>query len=351
MPFTTQLHEVTVRVFQQYWRMPSYVLAKFILSAASGLFIGFSFYNADNSQQGMQNVLYSLFMVSSIFSTLVQQVMPLFVTQRSLYEVRERPSKAYSWKAFLCANIFVEWPYQIIAGILVYATFLYPVVGIQSSEGQGLVLILCIVFFIYTSTFAHLCIAALPDEQTAGAIVTLLFSMSLIFNGVMQSPTALPGFWIFMYRVSPFTYWVGAMVAAMLWGRPVECAADELSIFNPPSGETCGTYMQSYLTTGPGTLQNPIATSNCQYCSLSSANQFLAGIDVSWDNRWRDFGIMWAYVGFNVIGAVLLYWFFRVRKASGKSIGFRGRLGAVIEAFRNHYKTRKRANKANLAIF
>jgi len=125
MPFMTQLTEVTRRVFQQYWRMPSYIIAKLALSMGSGLFIGFSFWNADSSQQGMQNVLYALFMVSSIFSTLVQQIMPLFVTQRSLYEVRERPSKAYSWKAFLFANIIVEWPWQILAGILTYATFYY----------------------------------------------------------------------------------------------------------------------------------------------------------------------------------------------------------------------------------
>lgn len=64
MPLTSQLYEVTFRVFQQYWRMPSYIMAKFILSIAAGLFIGFSFYHADNSQQGMQNVLYSLFMVT-----------------------------------------------------------------------------------------------------------------------------------------------------------------------------------------------------------------------------------------------------------------------------------------------
>lgn len=86
-------------------------MSKFILSAASSLFIGFSFYSADNSQQGMQNVLYSLFQVALIFSTIVQQIMLLFITQRSLYEVRERPSKAYSWKAFVFANIIVKWPY------------------------------------------------------------------------------------------------------------------------------------------------------------------------------------------------------------------------------------------------
>lgn len=181
------------------------------LSIAAGLFIGFSFYNADTSQQGMQNVLFSVFMVTTIFTTLVNQIMPLFVSQRSLYEVRERPSKAYSWKAFFIANVVVEIPYQVIAGILTFACFYYPVVGVQSSERQGLVLLFCIVFFIYASTFGQLCIAALPDAQTASAILTLLFSMTLIFNGVMQTPDALPGFWVFMYRVSPLTYWVAGI--------------------------------------------------------------------------------------------------------------------------------------------
>lgn len=319
MPFRQQLNEVIYRVFQQYWRMPSYLLAKFALSIASGLFIGFSFYNANSSLQGMQNVLYSLFMLTTIFSTLVQQIQPLFVTQRSLYEVRERPSKAYSWQAFLIANIVVELPYQIIAGLMVYATFYYPVVGIQSSERQGLVLLLCVVLFIYASTFAHMCIAAMPDAQTAGAIVTFLFFMALIFNGVMQPPSALPGFWIFMYRISPFTYWVGAMAAAMLHGRQVICSAAETSVFQPPSGQTCGAYLEPYLSGGaPGYLQNPKATSDCAYCSVRVADTFLASVGIQWSDRWRDFGLVWVYVFFNIFVAVFVYWFFRVRTSSKK---------------------------------
>jgi hypothetical protein len=76
MPFSAQLQAVTYRVFQQYWRMPSYVFAKFILGVAAGLFIGFTYFNANGSQAGMQNVIFSVFMITTIFSTLVQQVLP-----------------------------------------------------------------------------------------------------------------------------------------------------------------------------------------------------------------------------------------------------------------------------------
>lgn len=78
MPFTSQLYAVTYRVFQQYWRMPSYIFAKFMLGIAAGLFIGFTFYGADATQSGMQTIIFSVFMLTTIFSTLVQQVSPRF---------------------------------------------------------------------------------------------------------------------------------------------------------------------------------------------------------------------------------------------------------------------------------
>lgn len=222
----------------------------------------------------------------------------------------------------------MEIPYQIFTGVLVFACFYYPVVGIQSSERQGLVLLFCIEFFIYASSFAHLLIAAMPDAQTAGGIATTLFAMSLIFNGVMQSPQALPGFWIFMYRVSPLTYWVGGIAGTMLHGRQVECSSTEASIFNPPAGQTCQQYLAPYLAQAEGKLQNPSDTSQCRYCSLSNADQFLAGSGISWNARWRDFGLMWAYIVFDIAGAVVLYYMFRVRQK--KSSGG-GKIGGLVK--------------------
>ena len=131
MPLTAQVKYVTIRVFQQYWRTPGYIYSKFVLGIASALFIGFSFFLQNTSSTGLQNTLFSIFMLTSIFSTLVQQIMPRFVTQRSLYEVRERPSKAYSWGSFMFANIVVEIPYQILLAILVWAAWYWPVVSLS----------------------------------------------------------------------------------------------------------------------------------------------------------------------------------------------------------------------------
>ncbi|CAK1367877.1 ABC transporter CDR4 [Cercospora beticola] len=313
MPLSAQMVEVTKRVFQQYWRMPEYIIAKIGLGFCSGLFIGFSFYDAQTSLQGMQNVLYAVFMVVCIFTNITNQVMPLFVTQRALYEVRERPSKAYSWKAFLLANIIVEVPWQILSGIFTWTVFYYPVVGAgQTVERHILVLLLFIAFFIYASVFAQMCIVVMPDALTASAIVVLLFSMMIIFCGVMQPPSQLPGFWMFMYRTSPMTYLISSIAITMLHQRPIECSSSEINVFQPPAGQTCGEYMADYMTTANGVLQNPQATSDCGYCSLTTADQYLSNAGIEWGNRWRDFGLVWVYIIASVGIAVSLYYVFRV---------------------------------------
>ncbi|PHH91761.1 hypothetical protein CDD83_10405 [Cordyceps sp. RAO-2017] len=313
MPFRDQLGVVTYRIFQQYWRMPSYIFAKFALAIVAGLFIGFTFYNAKDTLAGTQDVIYSVFMVTTLFTTLVQQIQPLFVTQRALYEVRERPSKCYSWVAFIISNIVVEIPYQIFTGILIWACFYYPVVGVQSSQRQGLVLLFVVQLLIYCSAFAHMTIVTMPDAHTAASVVTVLSIMSIIFNGVLQTPSALPGFWIFMYRVSPFTYWIGGIVATELHGRTINCSDEETRVFDPPQGMSCGQYMAPYLQTATGRLLNPDDNSQCRYCTVRNADQTLVASEIYWGDRWRNYGIFWAFIAFDIFAAVALYYLFRVK--------------------------------------
>lgn len=319
MPLSSQLWVVLQRCFQGYFRQPDYIYAKFILGIASGLFIGFSFWKSDNTQQGFQDVLFSIFLLCTIFNTLVNQIMPRFVTQRSLYEVRERPSRIYSWKVFILSQILVEVPWQICLGICSWASFYWSVIGTeQSSERRGLIMLFIVQFYIYAASMAQLVVCAIPEPTLGAMLATLMFGLSFIFNGVMQPPGDLPRFWIFMYRVSPFTYYISGISSTALHGRSVECNAAELNTFDPPSGQTCGQYMAKYLETGTGQLYNPNATSNCEYCSMSSADQYLAAREIYWGDRWRNYGIFWCYFVFNIFGAIALYYVFRVRTSKAK---------------------------------
>lgn len=240
--------------------------------------------------------------------------MPKFVVQRTIYEIRERDSNMYSWAILILANILAEIPYHVVLGVMTFAIFNYTVFGIRSPEDQGLVLLLLVYFYILAGTFAHMVVVPLPDATTASRVTTILFSMMILFAGVFQIPTALPGFWIFMYRVSPMTYLVGGIAVSGLSGNPIVCSQAELAVFNPQIGETCGTYLQPYLEQGaPGTLLNPDATVDCSYCPLRYADQVLARSGMYYDERWRDWGVGFAYIGFNIAGTFAFYYLFRLR--------------------------------------
>jgi ATP-binding cassette, subfamily G (WHITE), member 2, PDR len=117
-----------------------------------------------------------------------------------------------------------------------------------------------------------------------------------------------------MYRVSPLTYIIGGVTGTGVTGKQVHCSSSELNIFNPPSGQTCGQYLKAYLAKAPGQLLNPSAASDCKYCPFTTSDQVLSVSGVTWATRWRDFGIVWAYIAFNVVMTLVLYYAFRVKK-------------------------------------
>ncbi|GKZ98413.1 hypothetical protein AnigIFM59636_003010 [Aspergillus niger] len=309
IPLYLQFPIVFRRTLQYYWRSPLYIISRILLQICAALIISFSFYKHGTSVSGLQETIFSAFMICTLFVPLVPQITPLLTKQHIIYETRERHTKTYSRLSLLLSIILTELLYQIILSICVWASYYYPISGTtQSSPRQGLVLLFFIQFFIYAITFALLAV-------TTSTLITGICSfMALTFNGVMQPPHSLPGFWMFMYRVSPFTYFVAGVTSTQLHGVTVNCTRTEMVVFNPPSGQSCIEYLGDYLRTVPGQLMNPDAMRSCEYCPYSVADQFLAEREYRYDRRWMDFGVGWAFVGFNIGVAGLVYYVFWVRR-------------------------------------
>jgi len=63
---TSYLHQyllVQKRSLLWHWRSPVYIRGKILLNVVAGLFIGFTYYQQDNSAQGLQNKLFATFAV------------------------------------------------------------------------------------------------------------------------------------------------------------------------------------------------------------------------------------------------------------------------------------------------
>ena len=64
--------------------------------------------------------------------------MPNFFTQGSLYEVRERPAKTYSWKVYMFSQIISEILWNTVASVFMWALVYYPVDFYNNAAAAGL---------------------------------------------------------------------------------------------------------------------------------------------------------------------------------------------------------------------
>lgn len=126
----------------------------------------------------------------------------------------------------------------------------------------------------------------------------------------------MPRFWIFMYRISPFTYLVSGMMSTGLANTEVVCADIEYLNFSPPAGETCQSYLGPYMSYAGGYLKagTENSTAQCSLCPIADTNVFLANVNSFYDQRWNDFGYLWVFIIFNIFGAIGMYWLVRVPK-------------------------------------
>lgn len=116
--------------------------------------------------------------------------------------------------------------------------------------------------------------------EAASNIAQLGLSLSLLFCGVLAPGTQL-GWWIWMYRVSPFTYVVGGMLSAAIGGTDVTCDSTEYTVVQPPAGLTCGQYLDPFIAFAHSNLENREATADCRLCAIASTDQFLAALGIN----------------------------------------------------------------------
>ncbi|GCB23305.1 multidrug resistance protein CDR2 [Aspergillus awamori] len=306
--FLQQWWLVQKRVAAQYWRNPSYIYSKVSLTVGSTLFIGFSFYNAPNTIQGLQNQMYAVMMLLSMFGQLSEQIMPQFIEQRDVYEA-----------LLMLSNLVIEIVWNSLMAVVAYFCWYYPIglyqnaIATHQIASRGCLMFLFTwAFMMFTSTFTHTLIAGMDSADSAGGVGNLCYMLCITFCGILVKKTSLPGFWTFMYYVSPFTWLASGLLSTGVANAEIECAPNEYVKFLPPSGQSCGSYMASYISSSGGYLIDPRNTEGCEFCPLSNTNDYLSTVNIRFEDRWRNFGIVLAYVVFNVVAAFAMYKLFRV---------------------------------------
>ncbi|KAH7324462.1 ABC-2 type transporter-domain-containing protein [Stachybotrys elegans] len=322
--YAQQMSVVTRRLFKDYWRDPSYLYSKLGLCAGVCFLNGLSFYDTDLDIQGFTNFLFSIFLITQLFSTLDQQIIPRLVAGRSLFEARERRSKSYSWIVFLSSNVIVELWWQTVASVVVFASWYYLTLLWQNgdesfgtAERGALVFVLIWLFCLWLTTFSQAVGIGFEHDEQAVQIATLCFWLSLVFCGVLVTPNQLPEFWFFVYRASPLTYFVNGIVLGGLANTRIECADVQLLRIEIPSASsasTCGEYLGPFMQYAGGRLMNPNDTTRCLYCPFDQTNDVLRQTGMETENAWHNVGYLTVYVIFNTLAIFGIYWLARGMK-------------------------------------
>ncbi|AQZ09438.1 hypothetical protein BZL39_A03730 [Zygosaccharomyces parabailii] len=285
-----------------------------MLQVVSGLYIGWTFFDPGESYTGLQDTTFAAFMAVIVSAPSMKQIQSRALASRELFEVRESKSNMFHWSLLLFTQYLAEIPYQFIFSTMFFCGMYFPLrVFFEASRSAVFFLNYSIMFQLYYISLGLMILYMSPNLPAASVIMGSVITMLIVFSGVVQPVSLMPGFWTFMWKVSPYTYFIQNMVAIVLHKKPVVCKTKELSFFDPPQGSTCGQYMESFLQRAEGYISNPDATSNCAYCQFSVGDEYLAQRGVSYGNLWRNFGFYWAYIVFNFFAMVIIYYIFSVR--------------------------------------
>ncbi|KAI3624284.1 hypothetical protein GLX27_003060 [Malassezia furfur] len=321
-PFFVQLSVVTHRAFIAYWRNPLYLTTKMILNVVSGLVVGSSFWKQGKEQTkiALQNRLFACFLALVASTSLSQHLQPEFIKFRALFEVREKPSKLYSWPVMVLSALLVEIPWNFIGGTVYwlpwYFLIQFPSDSTRSAYSWGLYML----FQLYYCTFAQAMAAISPNAMIASILFSTFFSFVVIFCGVVQPPDLLPSFWkAWMYLVSPFFWIMEGMLGNAVGGVDVHCAADEMQRIIPPTGESCMDYLRGFSSPqgdpagGTGYFEQQ-TDGSCLYCQYRRGDDYLSSVRMHASGRYRDLGIIIAYIAFNTALLFGLFYLFRIHK-------------------------------------
>ena len=297
-PIWTQASLLTKRMFISQWRDPSYIYSKLFVSVIIGIFVGFSFYKLGNSVQDLQDRLFVPFLVLVIPPTIVNGVVPKFYMSRALWEARELPSRIYGWVAFCTASVVTEIPAAIVGGTIYHLLFYFPAGLPTDAPTAGYVYLMTVLFFLFQASWGQWICAFAPSFTVISNVLPFFFVMFSLFNGVVVPYAQMSVFWRYwMYYVNPSQWWISGIMAATLTGQPVQCAPSEAAHFNPPPGQTCREYADAFVAeAGVGYLVNPGATSDCGYCQYANGSEYLATLNASPEDKWRNFGIFLVFV-------------------------------------------------------
>lgn len=195
MPLWEQIKLVTRRNNISLYRNTDYINNKVILHIMCALINGWLFWKVGNTVGELQLAMFSVFNFIFVAPGVINQLQPLFIDRRDIFEARESKSRMYSWIAFVTGLIVSEIPYLMIGGVLYFFCWYFAVGFPLDVNKAGATLYMILIYeFIYTG-IGQFIAAYAPNATFASLCNPLIIGMLVSFCGVLVPYTQLTPFW------------------------------------------------------------------------------------------------------------------------------------------------------------
>jgi len=301
-PLWHQMKVVSWRTHLDFWRSPQYGFTRWFNQVIIAFVTGLAFLQLNDSRASLQYRVFVIFQATVVPALILAQVEIKYDLSRLIY-YREAAAKAYRQFPFAFAMVCAEMPYSIICTISFFLP-LYYMPGFQSASSRaGYQFLMILILEIFSATLGQTIAALTPSSFISSLVNPFMIVIFALFCGVAIPKPQIPRFWrAWLYELNPVTRLVSGMITTELAGRTVVCTPSEFNSFPAPSGTTCGEYMSAFFAAGgAGYIQDPSSTTTCNYCAYQTGEQFYRPFQLSFDERWRDLGILTAFIGSNLI--------------------------------------------------
>ncbi|CAG8198303.1 unnamed protein product [Penicillium salamii] len=317
MPVWFQTKVVLHRMNLATFRNTGYINNKLLLHIGLGLFNGFTYWQIGNTVGELQLKLFTIFVWMFVAQGVINQLQPVFIERRNVYDTREKKSRIYSWKAFVMGLIVSEMPYLVICGVLYFVCWYFTVGFSSDASKAGASFFVVLMYEFFYTGLGQFIAAYSPNAVAASLANPLWIGIIVSFNGILVPYDQLVVFWKYwMYWLNPLTYMVGSMLTFNIFNADVICTESELAIFDPKPNTTCFDYLESYLDQSGANLLNPTDLTNCRVCQYTKGSDYLRTINLNdWYYGWRDAAIFVIFI-FSSYGLVFL--FMRLKTKSSK---------------------------------
>ncbi|KAH7168191.1 ABC-2 type transporter-domain-containing protein [Fusarium sp. MPI-SDFR-AT-0072] len=277
-PFHHQLRIVTSRMTKTFWRSPNYPLMRIINHITFGVIVGLAYINLDNSRSALQRKVFVVFQSVVLPVLLITQVEVTFDLKRLIFFGNHLPR-----------SILAEVPYSVICSVCFFLP-VYFISGLQhtlSRAGYQFFMVLLIEFFAIT--LAQGVPALSPSAAVSSQYDPFLTTIFILFCRVtIPHSQMLKGWRVWLYNIIPLPK---SLVAwRQLNFMVLLCPAVPQNL-HP---------LRPLMNGGRGYIVED-AMSNCPYCVDKMGDEFYNPLSMSFDTRWRDLGIIVAFIASNMI--------------------------------------------------